>query len=110
MVALKETSPLLVRFLTLLGDEWGPLGVALTAAQLSDPLAVYHALGDMLMAAHRDGSEQKPGRKSLDATNARASVSVTFCMDDGCRYAAGHDGPHDITWQDAHSDGRDVPE
>lgn len=44
MVPIEETSHLLITMLRALGDEYGPLGVALAAAQLSDPDAVVQHL------------------------------------------------------------------
>lgn len=49
MVPLEETSPFLVRILRLCGDEWGPLGVALCAAQLSDPRVVQERLDELFI-------------------------------------------------------------
>lgn len=44
MVPLEETSQALLDVLHRAGDEWGPLGVALAAAQLSDTDAVVDAI------------------------------------------------------------------
>lgn len=41
---LVEVDPRLVRLLAKAGQEWGPLGVALTAGRLTDPAAVVHGL------------------------------------------------------------------
>lgn len=44
MIGLDEMDPALVRLLRVAGDRWGPLGVALAAAQLTDPAAVVAGL------------------------------------------------------------------
>lgn len=45
-MTLDETSPALIEALRRLGDEYGPLGVAEAAAQLTDPAVLIRLLTD----------------------------------------------------------------
>jgi hypothetical protein len=56
---LDDTDPALIDELRRLGDHWGPLGVALTAAALSSPFHVVHHL------THRDLTVVEPKPESV---------------------------------------------
>lgn len=88
---LDETDPRLVALLREAGREWGPLGVALTAAALTDPAALVDRLTrprdpnpvpieDLIEASSLGTPEAKRMRESVDPDRARAVVARAEAM------------------------------